>query len=81
MDRNEILQELNTIVRKVFENPSIIVTETTTANDIDEWDSLNHATLISAIEKHFSIKFKLTELMGFKNVGKICDSIAQRTIK
>jgi acyl carrier protein len=79
MEKNEILYELNSIIRRVFENQSIVLKESTTSNDIEEWDSLNHAIFISAIEKHFNLKFKLTELMGFKNVGKICDAIAQRT--
>jgi acyl carrier protein len=79
MEKNEILYELNNIIRRVFGNQTITLKESTTSNDIVEWDSFNHTIFISAIEKHFNLKFKLAELMGFKNVGKICDAIAQRT--
>jgi acyl carrier protein len=78
MNTTEILSELNIIFRKVFENNEIVVLETTTANDIDDWDSLNHAILLSAIEKHFNVKFKLSEMMGFKNVGNICNAVQSK---
>ena len=78
MEKQEILQELNNIFHEIFQNKSIVLTENMSAADIDEWDSLNHAQLISAVEKHFNIKFKLSEMMGFKNVGSMCNVIHQK---
>ena len=78
MEKSEVLTELNFIFREVFNNQDITVTETTVASDIDQWDSLNHAHLLSSVEKHFKIKFKLMEMLTFKNVGKLCESIHKK---
>ena len=50
MNRTEILEKLNEVFHDVFDNNDIVVTEQTNANDIEEWDSLIHITLISAVE-------------------------------
>ena len=78
MERNEILIEMNQIFKNVFKNQTIDLNSDTNANDIDEWDSLNHAILISNIEKHFRIRFKFSEMLRFKNVGNICEAIEQK---
>ena len=71
----DILLEVNRIFADVFTNPDIVVHETTTAEDIPEWDSLTHTALIAAIEQHFQIKFSLREVMRFQNVGGMCTAI------
>jgi acyl carrier protein len=43
----------------------------TSAPDIEEWDSLSHIRLIVALERHFGIKFKNSEVEGLKNVGDL----------
>ena len=77
MDRNEILERLNNVFRDVFDDDSIIVTETTTAADIDGWDSLMHITLLSAVEDKFDISFQMKEVVKMKNVGDMVDIIAK----
>lgn len=68
----DILSEVKTIFVQVFNNPSIVVHDGTTAADIAEWDSLNHTVLISAVQQHFAVKFTLREIMKFQNVGDMC---------
>jgi acyl carrier protein len=75
MEITDILNEVNSIFKKIFENDAIIVSLETVADDIDEWDSLNHTTMIVEVEKHFGVKFKLKEIMGFKNVGDMCRTV------
>lgn len=75
MELNDILNEVNTIFRKVFENDAITVGMDTTANNVEEWNSMSHLTMISAVEKHFDVHFKLKELLGFKNVGDMVRTI------
>jgi acyl carrier protein len=76
MDNDQLMQQLSVIFRDVFENDDIGVTRETTANDIAEWDSLNHFQLIAALEKHFKIRFTTNEIYKWKNVGDMCDAIA-----
>jgi len=63
---------------RVFNDSDIKITPETTANDIDEWDSLSHVNLVVAIEKHFNIRFKSSEIMRWKNVGQMHDSIKEK---
>lgn len=75
MSQNEILNELNKIFIEVFEDESIVLTENTTTLDIDAWDSLNHIQMITAVEKKYKMRFKLNDLLNFKNVGDLCRGI------
>lgn len=74
----EIYSRLNEVFRDVFDDDSITVNESTTANDIEDWDSLNHITLIDAVESEFGVRFTMGEVSGMKNVGEMAQIIAQR---
>lgn len=50
----------------------------TTADDIDDWDSLEHITLISAVEREFRMKFKMGEISSMKNVGEMARIVMER---
>tara|TARA_R110000868_G_scaffold317430_2_gene578262 strand:- start:2836 stop:3072 length:237 start_codon:yes stop_codon:yes gene_type:complete len=75
---NNYLNELTILVQEVFENEDIKLAPETTANDIDEWDSINHIYLVVEIEKHFSIKFSSAQILSWKNVGEIVDAISSK---
>jgi len=78
MDFSLILEQVNVVFVDVLDNASIKVTPTTTAKDIEEWDSLNHIQLIVAIEKHFKLRFKTSEINSWKNVGEMCEAIEKK---
>lgn len=72
---NEIKEQLTSIFRTVFNQPDLEIMPETTANDVDAWDSLSHLSMISAVESHFNIKFKLKDLVKLKNVGDLINII------
>lgn len=74
----EIFERLNEVFRDVFDDDSITVSEDTTANDIEDWDSLNHITLIDAVESEFGVRFTMGEVSGMKNVGEMAQIIKER---
>lgn len=76
MDR--IKERLNEVFRDVFDDDSICVNENTTSNDIEDWDSLEHITLIAAVEDEFKMRFKMKEVSGMKNVGEMMAIISER---
>ena len=78
MERKEIFERLNNVFRDVFDDDSIVVTETTTAKDIEDWDSLEHINLVVAVEQEFGIKFNMGEVITMKNVGDMVDIIISR---
>ena len=75
MEIDDILKELDTIFREILKNDNITLGRETTAKDVDGWDSLTNMRLITAIEKHYDIRFGLREILKFKNVGDLCVSI------
>ena len=81
MDREKIRTKLNGVFRDVFDDDSIELSDDTTADDIDGWDSLEHITLISAVEKAFKMRFTMKEVSGMKNVGEMMDILAERAKK
>ena len=78
MDRRDLYERLNEVFRDVFDDDEIEVYPDTTADDIDDWDSLEHITLISAVEREFRMKFKMGEISSMKNVGEMAAIIAER---
>ncbi len=78
MTRNEILEKITAIFRDVFDDDTIVVTDETTAADIEDWDSLTHITLISEIEDAFDFKFSMKDVLGMKNVGEMLDILENR---
>ncbi|NOW94985.1 acyl carrier protein [Mucilaginibacter sp. SG564] len=78
MDKSEILKTVNDIFIDVLDDDTIVLTYETTANDVEEWDSLNHIQLVVAIEKQFRIRFTSQEIQSWNNVGELVNSISNR---
>lgn len=75
MEKSEILKEMQDVFIDVLDNEDIVLTEDTTADDIEEWDSLSHIQLIVGIENHFKIKLTSKEIIECSNVGDMADCI------
>lgn len=75
MTREAIYERLNKVFRDVFDDDSITVGDATTSADIEDWDSLEHINLVSAVEKEFGIKFTMGQVVTMKNVGEMVDII------
>ncbi|WP_038909353.1 acyl carrier protein [Dickeya oryzae] len=70
MEEVEVYERLTAVFHDVFDDDEIVLTPTLTANDIDEWDSLQHIRLVLSVEKNFKIKFTAAEVGALKNVGE-----------
>ncbi|MDE6727056.1 MAG: acyl carrier protein [Oscillospiraceae bacterium] len=81
MDREKITERLAEVFRDVFDNEEITISDSTTADDIEEWDSLEHISLIAAVEKTFKMRFTMKEVSGMKNVGEMIDILCERAKK
>ena len=77
--REEIFTSLNEIFRDLFDDDGITLSDDTTAADIDGWDSLEHVNLIVMVEKRFSVKFSMDEILSLKSVGDMADLIMRKT--
>ena len=79
MDRKDIYSKLNEIFEDVLdldETPNL--TDSTSANDIEAWDSLSHVQIVVAVEKAFKIKFKAVEMISWDTVGEMVDCILSK---
>lgn len=81
METTEILKDVNQIFIEVLDDDNIVLHNETTADDVEEWDSLTHIQLIVAVEKHFKIRFTSAEIRGWKNVGEMCEAIKKKLEK
>ena len=75
MTRESTYEKLNEVFQDVFDDDSITVSAETTADDIEDWDSLEHINLVSAVEKEFGVKFTMAQVVGMKNVGEMVEVI------
>ncbi len=75
------IEMLEPVFREVFDDKTISLNRATTANDLDDWDSLTHMNLVIALELRFKIKFALGELQLLKNVGDMLDMINKKLSK
>lgn len=75
MSREEVYERLNEVFQDVFDVEGIVVNDATTADDIEDWDSLEHINLIVAVEGKFGIKFSMGEVNSMKNVGEMVNII------
>jgi acyl carrier protein len=78
MEENKILEILQSVFIRFFKNVNLELTETSSAKDIEVWDSLNHMSLMGEIETEFKIQFEFFELMDFENVGDLIKGISSK---
>ena len=78
MTREEVFIAVQDIFRDIFDEEDMVIEDKTSSDDVEEWDSLNHINLVSAIEKEFEIKFTLKELSTLNNVGSLIDSALEK---
>jgi acyl carrier protein len=78
MQQPEVINRIQKVFDKVFLQ-TVVVTPELTANDVEEWDSLLHVSLILAIEEEFQTRFRVGEVEGTANVGELAALIAKRS--
>ena len=75
MEMQEIFNTVQDIFRDNFDDDELVITRETSSDDIEDWDSLEQINLLTAIEKKFSIKFKLADVRNLKDVGDLLDLV------
>jgi len=78
MTRKEVFNGVQDVFRDIFDEDGMVIENSTNSVTIEDWDSLNHINLVSAIEKEFKIKFALRELNTLNNVGSIIDLVLEK---
>ena len=78
MTREEVYVKLTGIFRDIFDDEDLTISDVTTANDIEDWDSLEQINIIVATENEFGITLNIAEINAMKNVGGFVDIILRK---
>ena len=73
-----MLGQLQEIFRDILDQPDLVLTRESNAQNVEDWDSLAHINLMTAIEKRYKVKFALGELQELKNVGDMLDLLHKK---
>ena len=71
----DIESDLFKIFAKVFGLMDNSINMSTSQENLENWDSLNHILLIVEIEKKFDIKFKVGEIGELNSAKKIFERV------
>lgn len=72
MNLNIVLQN---IFREVFDDDELAILDSSSKDNIMEWDSVAHVKLVLAIEDTLNIRFSLDEVTLISSVGDFKESI------
>ena len=75
MNDDQILERLAGIVRDVLNLNVVTLRPSTTAADVEGWDSLAHVQIMVAIEQTFGTRFRTGEIAGVSNIGELVQRI------
>ena len=78
MDKEKVLKQLNQIFCDVLGNEELVISESTSQEDIPEWDSIIHISILEAAMDEFGINFSLDEMIELLDVGSIVDAIMNK---
>ena len=77
-DISNVIQRFTPIFRDVFDNDELIIHASTTAQDVDGWDSLAHIRLVVSIEKNLGLRFSASEVSELESVGEMARLILRK---
>ncbi|MFA6729656.1 MAG: acyl carrier protein [Eubacteriales bacterium] len=80
MSQKDIYKRLEDVFEEVFDE-KVTLSPETTAEDVEDWDSLSHITLIAAVEDEFKMRFNMKEVSTMKNIGEMAAIISERAKK
>ena len=78
MESPDILSQLTLIFQNFLDEDDLVLKRETTADDIEEWTSLNHLQLIVCIENHFDFKFNHKDISNLSDIGNLIDLISSK---
>ena len=78
MNKELIFKRVQDIFRDIFDEDTLIISDNTSPEDIEDWDSLNHILLLSAIQEEFNIEIGLEEMQLVNDVSTLLNIIKNK---
>ncbi len=70
-----INEQLNKILADILDLENEQISDDLTPDTAENWDSMNHLRLVTAIEQEFSISLSMEEIQSIQNVSKLRDIV------
>lgn len=77
MTQADAITRLQSVFDDVFLD-AVKLSPELSAQDVPEWDSLTHISLVLAVEKAFGVRFGVGEVESTRNVGEFADLILRK---
>jgi len=71
MNKEFVFKRLQDIFRDIFDEDTLVISDKTSPNDIEAWDSLNHILLLNTVQDEFKIIITLEEMQSKINVESL----------
>jgi acyl carrier protein len=81
LTRDEVMRQLQDVVRQVLNNDSIVLSDTTTAADINGWDSMKNVQIMLGCEKKLGVRLRARDINALENVGQMADHLLATVAK
>jgi acyl carrier protein len=65
----DVHQRLEEIAQKIFDDDSLVLTDSTRPADVPGWDSLAHVNFMFSVEREFDLQLSEDEFVGFEDIG------------
>lgn len=75
MSESHITPALAEIIRDVLEQPELVVSPETSAENVPSWDSMKHILILMAVQDTFAVRLSTREMDGLRNVGDLAAAI------
>ncbi len=75
MSREEIVKQMELIFQDLLDDEDAKITEETSRDSLEDWDSLFHMTLMASLTDEFGVSFTTEQIVESKDVKTLADII------
>ena len=70
-----ILEQIRSISSDIFSVPASSITEQSSPESIEAWDSTQHLNLVLALEETFNIQLSPEDIEQMRNIGNVAQIV------
>jgi acyl carrier protein len=74
----QLFEEVRTLAADVLGVPRSAIDGNSTPEHIENWDSIQHVSLMVAIEEQFDVEFDPDEISHMESIGRITEILSDK---
>jgi acyl carrier protein len=75
---NDMHARIQAIARDAFDDDGLVLADSTSADEVPNWDSLAHVNFVYSLEEEFGVQFDEEEFVAFANIGELKQLLAAK---